>query len=127
MNQWPFPWWGPFKSPFSGDVTQDIAPNTSWLCPQFEINFAGNHRVESEVVADVASYGTQLGALSEAVMELANGEKGEAVDRLKTLMDQIEEIKDRHEVGLEKKIKAELDQLKKRDPKTLKRLLDEYR
>ena len=127
MNPWLFPWWGLFKGPFSGDVTQDIAPITSWLSPQFEFNFAGNRRIEAEVVADVASYGKQLGILSEAVLELADGKKGVAVDRLKKLTDQIEEVKHQHKDRLEQKVKSELDQLKQQDPKTLKRLIDEYR
>lgn len=127
MNPWLFPWWGLFKWPLSGDVTQDIAPITSLLSPQFEFNFAGNRRIESEVVADVASYGKQLGILSEAVMELADGNKGVAFDRLKKLTDQIEEVKHQHEDRLEQKVKADLDQLKQQDPKTLKRIIDEYR
>ena len=127
MNPWLFPWWGLFKGPFSGDVIQDIAPITSWLSPQFEFNFAGNRRIEAEVAADVASYGKQLGILSEAVMELADGKKGVAVDRLKKLTDQIEEVKHQHKDRLEQKVKAELDQLKQQDPKALKRLIDEYR
>lgn len=126
MNPWLFPWWGLFKGPLSGDVTQDIAPITSWLSPQFEFNFAGNRRIESEVVADVASYGKQLGILSEAVMELADGNKGVAIDRLKKLTDEIEEVKHQHKDRLEQKVKADLDQLKQQDPKTLKRLIDEY-
>jgi hypothetical protein len=126
MNPWLFPWWGLFKGPLSGDVTQDIAPITSWLSPQFEFNFAGNRRIESEVVADVASYGKQLGILSEAVMELADGNKGVAIDRLKKLTDEIEEVKHQHKDRLEQKVKAGLDQLKQQDPKTLKRLIDEY-
>ena len=127
MNPWLFPWWGLFKGPFSGDVIQDIAPITSWLSPQFEFNFAGNRRIEAEVVADVASFGKQLGILSEAVMELADDKKGVAVDRLKKLTDQIEEVKRQHKDRLEQKVKAELDQLKQQDPKALKRLIDEYR
>lgn len=127
MNPWLFPWWRLFKGPLSGDVTQDIAPSTSWLSPQFEFNFAGNRRIEAEIVADVASYGKQLGLLSEALIELADGNKGVAVHRLKKLTDQIEEVKRQQEDRLEKKIKAELDQLKQQDPKTLKRLIDEYR
>jgi hypothetical protein len=127
MNPWLFPWWGLFKWPLSGDVTQDIAPITSLLSPQFEFNFAGNRRIESEVIADVASYGKQLGILSEAVMELADGKKGVAIDRLKKLTDQIEEVKHRHQDRLEQKLKADLDQLKQQDSETLKRILDEYR
>ena len=127
MNPWLFPWWGLFKGPLSGDVTQDIAPITSWLSPQFEFNFAGNRRIEAEVVADVASYGKQLGILSEAMLELAGGNKGEAVDRLKKLTIQIDKVKHQHEDRLEQKVKADLDKLKQHDPKALKRLLNEYR
>ncbi len=127
MNPWLFPWWEWFKGPLSGDVTQDIAPVASWLSPQFEFNFTGNRKIEAEVVADVASYGKQLGILSEAVMELADGDKSAAVDRLKKLTDQIEEVKHKHKDRLEQRVKAELDQLKQQDPKTLKRLIDEYR
>ena len=57
MNPWLFPWLRLFKGPLSGNVTQDIAPITSWLSPQFEFNFAGNRRIEAEIVEDVASYG----------------------------------------------------------------------
>jgi 3-deoxy-D-manno-octulosonic-acid transferase len=127
MNPWLFPWWGLFKWPLSGDVTQDIAPNTSWLSPQFEFNFAGNRRIEATVVADVASYGKQLGILSEAMLELADGKNGLAVERLKALTDQIDEVKHQYEDRLEQKVKADLDQLKQKDQKALKRLLDQYR
>jgi hypothetical protein len=126
MNPWLFPWWGLLKGPFSGDVTQDISPVTSWLSPQFEFNFAGNRRIESEVMADVASYGKQLGILSEAVLEIADGSKGEAVERLKKLVDQIDTIKNQHEDRLEQKVKADLDLLKRQNPKTLERLLKDY-
>ncbi len=126
MNPWLFPWWWMFKGPLSGDVTQDIAPVTSWLSPQFEFNFAGNRRIETEVVADVASYGKQLGILSEAMLELAEGKKGLAVDRLKTLTDQIDKVKHQYEDRLEQKVKVDLDQLKQQDPKALKQLLNQY-
>ncbi len=127
MNSWLFPWWGFFKGPLSGDVTQDIAPITSWLSPQFEFNFAGNRRIEAKVVADVASYGKQLGILSEALLELADGNKGRGVARLKELAAQIDKVKHQDTDKLEQQIKAQLDQLKRQVPKALERVLDEYR
>lgn len=127
MNSWLFPWWSLFKGALSGDLAQDISPVTSWLSPQFEFNFAGNRSIEAEVVADVASYGKQLGLLSEAVLELAGGNSGVALGRLKALTDQIEEVKQQYKERLDQKLKAELDQLKLHDPKALERLLDEYR
>jgi hypothetical protein len=126
MNPWFFPWLGLFKAPLSGDVAQDYAPITSWLSPQFEFNFAGNRKIEAEVVSDVASYGKQLGILAEAVLELADGSQGEAVVRLRQMKDQIDLVIQQHEDRLEEKVKADLDQLQKQDPQALKRLLDEY-
>lgn len=127
MNPWLFPWQGMFKGPLSGNVTQDISPDISWLSPQVEFNFAGDRRIEAEVVADVASYGKQLGILSEAMLEIADGDKGEAVERLRKLTNQINEVKLQHEEILEQKVKSELDQMKLQDPEALKRLLSEYR
>jgi hypothetical protein len=78
-------------------------------------------------VTDVASYGKQLGILSEAMLEVADGNKGEAVDRLKKLTNQIDKVKHQHEERLEQKVKTDLEQLKQQNPKALKRLLNEYR
>jgi len=127
MNPWFQPWVGMYKWPLSGNVTQDISPVSSWLSPQFEFNFAGNHQIESEVVSDVASYGKQIGLMSEALLEIANGEKGEAVAKLEALVRQIEEVKLRHETRLEERVKADLNKLKQSDPELLKKLLDDYR
>lgn len=124
MNPWLFPWLGFLNGPLSGDVIQDLT--TSWLSPQFEFNFAGNHRIEAEVVADVASYGKQLGILSEAVLELAQGKKGEGIKRLESVVADIEKVKKRHNEKLDQKIKAQLDQLKRHDPKALEYLLKAY-
>ena len=126
MNPWLFPWWGFFKSPLSGDVNQDIAPQLSWLSPQFEFSFAGNRRIEADVVADVASYGKQLGILSDAVLELAENAEGEDVTRLRELVEQIEAVKQRHTDTLADKVKVQLDQLKREDPQALKRILADY-
>jgi len=126
MNPWLFPWWGLLKAPWSGDVTQDIAADTRWLSPQFELNFSGNRKIEAEVVAEVASYGKQLGALSEAVLEIAQGEPGDAVERLKRLAAQVEGVKRKHRDRLEQRLRDDLDQLKQQDPEALERLLRDY-
>ena len=126
MNLWFYPWWGLLKSPLSGDVVQDINPITSLFSPQIELNFAGNRRIETEVVTGIASYGRQIGILSEAILELASDEKGEAIERLKALTADIEKIKNEHKVSLKHDVKAGLDKLQRQDPATLKRLLDEY-
>lgn len=133
MNPWLSPWMGLYKWPLSdkwplsGNVTQDISPVSSWLSPQFEFNFAGNRQIESEVVTDVASYGKQLGLLAEAVLEIAEGEKGDAVDKLQALMDQVEAVKRRHEESLESRVRSDIERLKQSDPERLRSLLDEYK
>ncbi len=126
MNTWLTPWWEYFKGPLSGDVTQDINPVTSWLSPQVEFNFAGDRQLESDIVTKVASYGKQLGILSDAVLELASGKQGEAVVQLQALVSDVNEMKQEHNSKLECKIKSELDQLKRQDPEALTRLLSEY-
>lgn len=127
MNPWLLPWMGMYKWPLSGNVTQDISPVSSWLSPQIEFNFAGDRHIESEVVSDVASYGKQLGLISEALLEVANGEKGEAIEKVEALVAKIEAVKHRHEAKLEESLKNGLEKLKQSDPELLKKLLDEYR
>lgn len=127
MNPWFAPWWNMFKAPFSGNVTQEIAPVTSWLSPQLEVNFAGNPKLEAKVISDVASYGKQLGILTEAVLEIAEGKKkGDALTKLKALTDQVEALKQAHEKQLEQELKNGLDRLKQEDPKTLKDIIKAY-
>jgi hypothetical protein len=127
MNPWLLPWLGLYRWPLSGDVTQDIAPVTRWLSPQLEVNFAGDTKIEAEVVADVASYGKQLGIVSEAVLEIADGKQGAAVERLRSLVADVDEIKRRHAENLEKRARADLAKLKETDPSALERLLGEFR
>ncbi len=127
MSNWLFPLSGLFKSPLSGDVNQDYAPVTSWFSPQVRLNFAGDQEIESKVVSDVASYGKQLGVLTEAMLELAEGNRGEAVDRLKVLAEQIEQVKQQHQEKLEQRVRADLKTLQQQDPAAYKALIEEYR
>lgn len=112
-----------YHAPLSGDVVQDINPVTSWLSPQFEFNFAGDRQLESKVVSDVASYGKQLGLLTEAILEVAKGEQGEAVDKLEDLQAQIEQVKQQHQGELVDQLKKGLSQLASSDPAALQALL----
>ena len=60
----PFVYAPTYEYPLSGDVTQGISP-------QFGVEIEGIPEVEHEVVTTVASYGKQLGKLTEAVLALA--------------------------------------------------------
>ena len=85
-----FPWlwfWAPqVHLPWSGNVAQDIEPSTSWffrgIRPQ-----SGDGEIEERAFA-VASYGRQLGLITEVLLELAeqlapaSPQGGEALARL---------------------------------------------
>lgn len=103
----PFAW----NMPLSGDV-KDISPVTSWFSPQYEFNIAGNAALEKQVITKVASYGKQLGKLTNAVLELADGEPGEAVEALRAMAAEIEAVKNK---TLADSIEADLAKLKVQD------------
>lgn len=96
-----FPWlwlWAPrVEFPLSGDVVQDIEPT---LAPYFGriAPPAGNGRIESKAV-QVASYGRQLGLLTDVVIGLAEqslpkgAEAQRALEQLKQIRGQIAELK----------------------------------
>ena len=68
-----FPWlwhWAPqVHLPWSGDVAQRIAPATHWFFQGIQPG-AGHPRIEEEAF-DVASYGKQLGLITELLLDLS--------------------------------------------------------
>ena len=73
-----FPWlwfWTPhiqfptIHYPFSGAVAQRIEPNTNWFFDSIR-PWAGDSRIEQQAF-DVASYGRQLGLITELLLDLA--------------------------------------------------------
>ena len=121
----------PFSSLFSatmpsGDVWQRFA--ASFFSPQVNIAYAGNPAVEREVVGDVASFGRQLGILSDAVLEIAgDAHAGPAVTRLRKLADDVEAVKKRRRASAASEARDALRALDKVDPAALARLLAEFR
>lgn len=91
------------------------------------MNFAGNREIEAEVVSRVASYGKQLGVLGEAMIEVADGKQGPALERLRGLLREIEEVKTRQQHDLEQEARDALDRLGNSAPGALERLLRSYR
>lgn len=123
MFPWMNPWLNAFNVPWNN---QDISPVTTWFSPELEFNFAGSKAIESQVVAEVASYGKQLGILSEAVIDLAEGKKGKALEDLNNLAAEVDRIKNQHRETLSAKTRLMLDELKKEDPEALKNIVKEY-
>jgi hypothetical protein len=112
--------------PLSGNVIQDIAPETYWFSPTVELNIAGDPRIEADVVRNVASYGKQLGILTEALLATAKDSDDPAVCRLRDLAKDIEARKDARRSDAVAAARRALDELQERNPDALKTLLTDY-
>ena len=113
-----FPWlwvWAPqLRLPFSGDVTQDIEPSVSAFFKSIRPE-AGNARIEERAFA-VASYGKQLGLLTDLLIEVAQralpdkGSSDTTLRELERIRDEIENIKraeyEAEAVALEAQVEA---------------------
>ena len=86
----PFVYAPTFEYPLSGDVSQGISPS-------FGIYIEGIPEVEHEVVTSVASYGKQLGKLTEAVLALAEkaGLDGPEIAAVREIAEGVAEAKTR--------------------------------
>lgn len=118
-----FPWlwfWSPqLHFPLSGSVAQRIEPNTNWffdaIAPQ-----AGNGRVERKAF-EVASYGRQLGLITEVLIDLAEKDPPstaaarESLERLRAIRAAIERIKEDDADALVREIEDRLRQLRRND------------
>jgi hypothetical protein len=116
-----------FRLPGGGDVAQDYHPITTWFSPNIDIKYVGNSRIERDVTANVAGYGSQLGTLMDVLVELTKGEEQtEAVKRLHDLWHKVEEIKKKNKEDLKESAKSSLDQLAKYNPDGLQDLIKQY-
>ena len=96
-----FPWfwiWAPrLNMPWSGDVEQDIEPTTSWFFRGIRPG-SGDATIE-EKAFDVASYGRQLGLITEVLLDLAERSAAsapravEALAHLRQVKAEIDEVK----------------------------------
>jgi len=109
----PYNW---FWSPLSGDVSQDFSPMTNWFCPQLEVNYAGDKNIEAKVISEVASYGKQLGILTEAVLSLAGDNQDPEIKRLREINDQVKKIKEETSIQSRQKAKESMERLRESDP-----------
>jgi len=107
-----YPWlwfWAPrFQFPFSGNVAQEIEPDVDWFFGSIKPD-AGNAQIEKKAFS-VASYGKQLGLLTEVLIEMAErnlpkaAESAGSLQELKRIRSEIEKLK-----GVE--YDAELDEV----------------
>lgn len=99
-----------FKLPLSGDVVQSISPWTAFMSSvgsQFglvNINLGQSSApdVEGEVLSDVASYGKQIGRISDALIVLlkhfkpGDEEEKAAVEALREMVNAVAKVKKGH-------------------------------
>jgi predicted CoA-binding protein len=96
-----YPWlwlWAPqVNFPWSGDVAQEIEPTTSWFFRGIR-PAAGDAEIEEKAFS-VASYGKQLGLITEVLIDVAERigtqsvESTESMNRLKLIREAIDQIK----------------------------------
>jgi cell division septum initiation protein DivIVA len=116
-----YPWivfWAPhLYFPWSGSVAQRIEPDTNWFFGSIAPN-AGDATIEKKAF-DVASYGRQLGLITEVLIDLVEKvapESQEAKDslaRLKDIKARIDGVKREDADSLVRDIELRLDRLKR--------------
>jgi hypothetical protein len=112
-----------FRLPLSGDVTQRIT--APWFSPAVTVNYAGDPVIEDRVVTEVASYGKQIGWLSEIALALANHQPApaETLRRLEEAIQKIETIKMEVQQSSLDAANSALDRLQRDDPEGYQKLL----
>lgn len=127
----PMQWSPNYHFPFSGAVTQDIAPRTDWFSREIEPD-AGDAEIEREVFHEVASYGKQLGILTDSLLAVVRELKPEALEEIRALEQlqdiqrQVEKIKSDRKEQTRERAKQILDKLAQSDPEFLVELLEGY-
>ncbi|KAA2242132.1 hypothetical protein [Salinarimonas soli] len=111
----------PFNAPLSGAVTQAIAPAV----------YKGVPEIEADIVREAASFGRQLGIVSEAVAALAERldrraaseeplslgpvSADERVDALRTLVVGVDRIKTRNKTAMRAEAQRAMERLREVD------------
>jgi hypothetical protein len=115
MADFPFTW--PYSF-FQAPRTLDQPINPGWFDVNIN-NYAGNPQIERDVVEKVASFGKQLGILTEAVLELAGSKPRpdtSAVTRLRDIADKVEALKNLNKASLESEARDAMARLAKLEP-----------
>lgn len=112
-----------FRLPLSGDVNQRIT--APWFSPAITVNYAGDAAIEDRVVTEVASYGKQLGWLTEIAIALARNQQADAdtLHKLEVAAQKIKDIKDDLQRSSLEAATAVLDRLERDDPASYEKLM----
>lgn len=129
-----YPWlwfWAPqFHFPFSGSVAQQIEPDTRWFFEGIRPE-AGNGDVEEQIF-DVASYGRQLGLITEVLLAQTGSDAvppfqaARSLARLQDVYHEVEAVKRRNSGKLTRAAVAALEKLQASDPAELAQVLSRF-
>lgn len=126
MNPWLWQYAPQFHLPLSGAVTQDISPETFFGSIATE---AGNGRIEKEIFQQVASYGRQLGLISEVLLSregsgiIDQTKAQESLTRLKEIYEKTEKLKSENKEKIVDTAIKLLEELKSTDSDALRDVL----
>lgn len=124
-----FPWLqSNYNFPLSGNVQQHIDPDWFFSTIDAEV---GDGEIEKEVFQKIASYGKQIGLLTEALLSMSaklemNEQDIPALKELTELQEKIEVIKTAKKQRVRKNAEKIMDKLQSCDPEGFRSLLDKY-
>lgn len=131
MYPWLFLWAPQLQLPFSGDVAQRIEPRTQWFFDG--IDTASGDPVIERKAFEVATYGRQLGLITELLLDMAaqtppRTKAGrESRQRLLAIQAEIERIKTQDAEAQVQMVEAGLGRLKARHKPEYEALLARLR
>lgn len=120
MIPWFWIWSPTLHFPWSGSVAQQIEPNTNWFFDAIDSN-AGNAKIEKKAF-ERASYGKQLGLITEILLaqmdagDFDAAEMQKSLNKLQAIRQDIEAIKQREFAATASSIAADIERLKKQSP-----------
>lgn len=131
MFPWLFLWTPQFHFPWSGALEQHISPETFFGA----INPDAGDGVLEHKIFDTASYGKQIGILSDVVLTLAEQEKslfkggvaGHALKQLQQTVNQVNALKEAHRKSRIDDAIAVLRELQASDPEQLDLIVARFR
>ena len=114
FNPWASLWGGSsFAEPFSGDVSQLFRI----FSPTITVEGKGDPDLETRIVRDVATYGSQIGQLTEIVLALAANRPppADAVKKLTEIAADVQKLKEDYRKNTRDRAAALLADLKAHD------------
>jgi len=115
-------------SPFApGNLAQSILPG--WFS-SVSVNYQGNAEIEKDVIEKVASYGKQLGIITDALLVLAGDaappDDKDPVAHLRTIAEEVRKLKERNRRSLTEQAADAMSKLAESNPREAERIGREF-